>query len=123
MQPTMHPWYFQRCGWFNWKYQSTDKGVVDFSESKPKNEKCGWRFLMLKASKKGTSNVFTGCYFDELNIIVKVRINQIWLLCLNAISPMPVISILNSNKEVEAQVVRDFQAENNVALMVLPGKQ
>ena len=78
---------------------------------------------MLKASKKGTSNVFTGCYFDELNIIVKVRINQIWLLCLNAISPMPVISILNSNKEVEAQVVRDFQAENNVALMVLPGKQ
>ena len=36
---------------------------------------------------------------------------------------MPVISILNSNKEVEAQVVRDFQAENNVALMVLPAKQ
>ena len=47
--------------------------LVDFSVSNQKEEKYGWRFVMLKASKKGTSDVFTGCYIDELNIVVKVR--------------------------------------------------
>ena len=78
--------------------------------------------MLLKASKKGTSNVFTGCYIYELNIVDKVRISQIWLLCLNAASRMPVISILNSNKQVEAQVVRALEAENNVQLIFVTGK-
>ena len=77
---------------------------------------------MLKASKKGTSNVFTGCYIYDLNIVVKVRISQICLLWLNAISRMPVTLRLNSNKQVEAQVVRSFQAENKVPVMFVPGK-
>ena len=34
--------------------------MVDFSVSKPKEEKCSCRFLRLKASNKGTSDLFTG---------------------------------------------------------------
>ena len=35
---------------------------------------------------------------------------------------MPVISILNSKKQNEAQVVRALQAENNVPMVFVPGK-
>ena len=49
--------------------------MIDFSVSKPKGEKYGLRFLILKASKKGTSDVFTFCYIYELNVIDKVRIS------------------------------------------------
>ena len=44
------------------------------------------------------------------------------MFCLNAITRMPVIFILNSNRKVEAQVLRAIKAENNEPLIFLPGK-
>ena len=45
---------------FNWKYQTTVNGALDFSVSNLKEQKYGWRFLRLKASNKCRSDVFTG---------------------------------------------------------------
>ena len=67
------------------------------------------------------------CCIYELNISVKGRPSQIWLLILNAeiweASRMRVISRLNSNKQDLVEVVRALKAENKVWLMFVPAKQ
>ena len=41
---------------------------------------------------------------------------------MKAVSRMPVISILHSNKQVEARIVGALKTENNVGLILEPGK-
>ena len=63
-----------------------------------------------------------GFCIHAINARVKARTSQIWLLCVKAVSRMPVISILHSNKQVEALIVGALKTENNVGLILEPGK-